>query len=149
MNIDLWPLIVYTAIVLVIVGTMLGLSFLLGQRTTEKATGEQFESGIVSVGDAHFRINVHFYITAILFIIFDLEVVFLFVWAVSLTEIGWFGFFAGLIFIAILLVGLLVEWRSGALDWRTGKQRASQHAALKNEGGVVNITKTHSKHGAA
>lgn len=143
MSIDLWPLIVYTVIVLAIVGTMLGLSFLLGQRRRDRATTEQYESGIVSVGDAHFRISVHFYVTAILFIIFDLEVVFLFIWAVSIQDIGWLGFYAGALFIVILLIGLIVEWRSGALDWRTERQSRTLRE-LKSPGGVVNIP----RHGA-
>lgn len=138
MSIDLWPLIVYAVIVLAIVGTMLGLSFLLGQRRRDRATTEQYESGVVPLGDAQFRISVHFYVTAILFIIFDLEVVFLFIWAVSIQDIGWMGFWAGALFIVILLIGLIVEWRSGALDWRTERQRDTPRE-MKSPGGVVNI----------
>lgn len=138
MSIDLWPLIVYAITVIAVVVTMLGLSYFLGQRRRDKATAEQYESGIVPVGNAQFRISVDFYLTAILFIIFDLEVIFLFVWAISIQDIGWLGFFAGALFIVILLIGLLVEWRSGALDWRTDRQRHTLRE-LKSSGGVVNI----------
>ena len=77
------PFLFYSALVLTVVVTMLGLSFFLGQRINRKYKNTPFESGIVSVGSAQFRISVHFYLTAILFIIFDLEVVFLFAWAVG------------------------------------------------------------------
>lgn len=137
MSIDLWPLIVYTMIVLLVVGTMLGLSSVLGQKRRDRATNEPYESGIVSVGDAHFRISVHFYLTAILFIIFDLEAVFLFTWAITVREAGWLGFAEALIFILILLAGLVYLYKTGALDWRTDRQRGKQ-IALKSPGGVVN-----------
>lgn len=138
MNIDLWPLLVYAAIVFSIVGIMLGLSALLGQKRREKATVEPFESGIVSVGSAQFRVSVHFYLTAILFIIFDLEAVFLFAWAISIREAGWLGFWEIFIFIAILVAGLIYLWRAGALDWRTERQ-ATKRAAVAGAGGVTNI----------
>ena len=77
------PFLFYSAAVLAVVITMLGLSFFLGQRVSRPDKDLPFESGIVSVGSAQFRISVHFYLTAILFIIFDLEVVFLFAWAVG------------------------------------------------------------------
>lgn len=143
MSIDLWPLIIYTLIVLIIVGAMLGLSFFLGQKRRDRATNEPFESGIVSVGDAHFRISVHFYLTAILFIIFDLEVVFLFTWAIAVREAGWLGYAEALVFILILLAGLVYLYKAGALDWRTGRQRGELDG-LKSAGGVVNRNKQES-----
>lgn len=146
MIIDLWPLIVYTLIVLAVVGTMLGLSYVLGQRRRDRATNEPYESGIVSVGDAHFRISVHFYLTAILFIIFDLEAVFLFAWAIAVRETGWLGFAEALIFILILLAGLVYLYKTGALDWRTRPQRG-KHMTLTSPGGVVNINSS-AKHDA-
>lgn len=144
MIIDLWPLIVYTLIVLAVVGTMLGLSFVLGQRRRDRATNEPYESGIVSVGDAHFRVSVHFYLTAILFIIFDLEAVFLFTWAIAVRETGWLGFAEALIFILILLAGLVYLYKTGALDWRTQRQRG-QRISLKSPGGVVNLKLSNSR----
>lgn len=138
MNIDLWPLIIYSAIVLIIVIAMLGMSYFLGQKRREQATNEPFESGVVSVGNAQFKISVHFYLTAILFIIFDLEAVFLFAWAVSIRETGWLGYIEVLIFIVILVAGLLYLWKVGALEWRTQRQR-DQLKRIKNaDGGVIN-----------
>mgnify|MGYP000032079992 CR=1 FL=1 len=117
------PFLFYTALVLAVVVTMLGLSFFLGQKINRKYKETPFESGIISVGSAQFRISVHFYLTAILFIIFDLEVVFLFAWAIALRETGWLGFIEAFIFIFILVIALVYLWRLGALDWRTRRQR--------------------------
>ncbi len=116
---------------------MLGLSFFLGQRVSRPDKDLPFESGIVSVGSAQFRISVHFYLTAILFIIFDLEVVFLFAWAVAVRESGWLGFIEISIFIFILIVALFYLWRIGALDWRTDTQKR-QLKNLAGPGGVTN-----------
>ncbi|MDE0733187.1 MAG: NADH-quinone oxidoreductase subunit A [Gammaproteobacteria bacterium] len=131
------PFLFYSAAVLAVVITMLGLSFFLGQRVSRPDKDLPFESGIVSVGSAQFRISVHFYLTAILFIIFDLEVVFLFAWAVAVREAGWLGFIEISVFIFILIVALFYLWRIGALDWRTQTQKR-QLANLVGPGGVTN-----------
>ena len=95
---------------------MLGLSYLLGQRHQENATGEVFESGILATGEARLRFSTHFYLVAILFVIFDLEVVFITAWAIAFHELGWTGYFAILVFIAILMIALFYELRVGGLD---------------------------------
>lgn len=114
---ELWPFIVYFGAVILLVLTMLGLSWLLGQRHTTKSTNMPFESGIISVGSSQIRLSVEFYLIAIFFVIFDLETIFIFAWAIAFFELGWQGYFAILIFIAILTVALIYEWRSGALEW--------------------------------
>ena len=134
---ELTPFLIYFAAVLVVVVTMLGLSYILGQRVSRPSKDLPYESGIVSVGSAHFRISVHFYLPAILFIIFDLEVVFLFAWAVAVRESGWPGFIEICVFILILLAALFYLWRTGALDWRTQTQRR-ELKTLAGPGGVVN-----------
>jgi NADH-quinone oxidoreductase subunit A len=131
------PFLFYASLVLAVVVTMLGLSFFLGQKINRKYKNTPFESGIISVGSAQFRISVHFYLTAILFIIFDLEVVFLFAWAVAVEQAGWPGFIEISVFIFILIVALVYLWRIGALDWRTETQRR-ELVDLKGPGGVVN-----------
>ena len=133
----LGPFLLYASIVLAVVVVMLGLSFFLGQRINRKYKNTPFESGIISVGSAQFRISVHFYLTAILFIIFDLEVVFLFAWAVSVRESGWLGFIEISVFSFILIIALVYLWRIGALDWRTSVQKR-QLSDVKGPGGVVN-----------
>ena len=134
---ELTPFLIYFAAVLVVVVTMLGLSYILGQRVSRPSKDLPYESGIVSVGSAHFRISVHFYLPAILFIIFDLEVVFLFAWAVAVRESGWPGFIEICVFILILLAALFYLWRIGALDWRTQTQRR-ELKTLAGPGGGVN-----------
>jgi len=136
-NIDLWPLLAYSVIVLLLIVGLLVASTLLGQKRKDHATHDVYESGQLSVGSANLKLNVPFYRTAILFIIFDLEAAFLFAWAISIRESGWLGFAEVFIFIFILLAGLLYLWRSGALEWRTARQRKDLEA-LKGEGGVVN-----------
>lgn len=116
-NLALWPLVVYFIAVIALVLTMLGLSWLLGQRRVNNATNDPFESGVVSVGNAQGRISVDFYLIAIFFVIFDLETVFIFAWAIAFFELGWQGYFAILVFVAVLIVALVYEWRSGALEW--------------------------------
>ena len=133
----LTPFLFFASLVLGVVVTMLGLSFFLGQKINRKYKNTPFESGIISVGSAQFRISVHFYLTAILFIIFDLEVVFLFAWAVAVEQAGWPGFIEISVFIFILIVALVYLWRIGALDWRTETQRR-ELVDLKGPGGVVN-----------
>lgn len=113
----LLPFLVYFGAVILLVLTMLGLSFVLGQRRSNKATNMPFESGIVSVGSSQIQLSVEFYLIAIFFVIFDLETVFIFAWAIAFFELGWQGYFAILVFIAVLGVALIYEWRSGALEW--------------------------------
>ena len=114
---ELIPFIVYFGAVILLVLTMLGLSFVLGQRRSNKATDMPFESGVVSVGTSQIQLSVEFYMIAIFFVIFDLETVFIFAWAIAFFELGWQGYFAILVFIVVLGVALIYEWRSGALEW--------------------------------
>jgi NADH-quinone oxidoreductase subunit A len=113
----LWPLAMYATIVLAVAGGMLGISALLGERLRQRATGEPYESGMVPTGSARVRFSAQFYLVAILFVIFDLEIVFLFAWAVVVLDVGWPGYAGMLFFALVLVVGLVYEWRQGALDW--------------------------------
>jgi NADH-quinone oxidoreductase subunit A len=121
---SLLPFLVYFIAVLLLVATMLGLSFVLGQHRANKATNMPFESGVLSVGSSQIHLSVEFYLVAIFFVIFDLETVFIFAWAVAFFELGWEGFAAVVLFILILGVALVYELSTGALDWgiksRTG-----------------------------
>ena len=126
--IGLLPFIVYFGLVILLVLTMLGLSWVLGQRRANHATDTPFESGVVPVGSSQIQLSAEFYLIAIFFVIFDLETIFIFAWAVAFFELGWPGYFAILVFIAVLAVALIYEWRSGALEWgvkiRTGLSAA-------------------------
>lgn len=109
---------------------MIGASRLLGSRAIGRSKNEPFESGIVPTGGAHLRLSAKFYLVAMLFVIFDIEALFLFAWSVSARESGWAGFIEASVFIAILLAGLVYLWRIGALDWAPAGRRARQ-AKLK------------------
>lgn len=125
-NPDLWPLVTYFIAVVAIVAVMMGFSYVFGERTKKppKAMLEPFESGIVSVGTPLIRFSVRFYLIAIFFVIFDIEAVFIFAWAIGFRESGWAGYIEILIFIAILIAALAYLWMIGALDWRTERQKS-------------------------
>ena len=125
----LWPLIVYFAAVVSLVSVMITLSYILGERHREKQTDEPYESGIMSTGTARVRFDIKFYLIAMFFVIFDLEAVFIFAWAVSLRESGWPGFGEMLIFIGILAVALIYLWKLGALEWGSFVKSSSKFKA--------------------
>lgn len=120
---ELWPLLIFFLAVMGLVSVMLVLSHFLGQRQHTRATNEPFESGIVSFGSARYHVTIPFYLVAILFVIFDLEAVFLFAWAISFREVGWPGFIEVFVFISILIAALVYIWRIGALDWKKDRPR--------------------------
>jgi NADH-quinone oxidoreductase subunit A len=118
MNLDAYlPVILF-----ILVGAVVGvlpqvLGFLLGPQRPDAAKASPYECGFEAFEDARMKFDVRYYLVAILFILFDLEIAFLFPWAVSLREIGAQGFWAMMIFLAILVVGFAYEWKKGALDW--------------------------------
>ena len=123
----------FAAFLLGVVGLlafMLGVSSLLGRKAFGRSKNEPFESGIVPTGGARLRLSAKFYLVAMLFVIFDVEALFLFAWSVSVRERGWAGLIEATIFIAILLAGLVYLWRIGALDWAPESRRKRQ-AKLK------------------
>ena len=121
--IKFWPFLIYAIAVLLVAGIMIGLSHLLGERHREKTTGEPFESGIPPTGNARLRFSSHFYLIAIFFVIFDLDAVFILVWASSFRELGIAGYIGILIFIGILIAVLIYEIGIKALDFGpSGKQ---------------------------
>ncbi|WP_203140707.1 NADH-quinone oxidoreductase subunit A [Marinobacter mangrovi] len=102
-------------------------SALLGGRSRGRSKSLPFESGIIGAGSARQRFSVKFYLVAMLFVIFDIEAVFLFAWAVSIREVGWVGFWGAAIFIFVLLAGLLYDSRVGALDWAPRRRVPKEH----------------------
>lgn len=119
----LWPLVVYSALVMIVVAGMLGLSYVLGQRHRDRHMGVPYESGIVPTGSARLRFDIKFYLVAVFFVIFDLEAMFIFAWAVALREVGWTGYVEMLVFIGILVAALIYLGRLGALEWGTIKRK--------------------------
>ncbi len=120
----IWPLVVYFVLVVVMVGAILLVSYLLGPKHSEPATGEPYEGGIVSEGSARVRFSVRYYLVAMFFVIFDLEAVFVYAWAGAVRELGWAGYCSVLVFIGLLAAALIYLWRVGALDWSREPHRS-------------------------
>jgi NADH-quinone oxidoreductase subunit A len=114
---DYAPLVIYAVIVVGVVVLLITLSNLLGPSKPYKSKLLPYESGIVPVDPARKRYSVRFYLTAMLFIIFDVEAVFFYPWAVVLHQLRWYGVIEMLVFIGILLVALVHIWRKGGLEW--------------------------------
>jgi len=129
---NLWPFLLYAISVIGFLAFILAASWVIGARTRHrKATDLPFESGIVSVGSAEqTRLSIEFYLIAMFFVIFDLETIFIFAWAVAFYELGWRGYLGALIFIVILLVALIYELRTGALDWGVLRRRPRREYSI-------------------
>lgn len=125
-----WGFAVFLLGVFALIGFMLGVSSLLGSKAWGRSKNEPFESGMLPTGTARLRFSAKFYLVAMLFVIFDVEALFLFAWSVSVRESGWSGFIEATVFIAILLAGLVYLWRIGALDWAP-EARRNRQAKLK------------------
>lgn len=130
---DTWSMIVYVVAVTGIVALMLGLSWVLGGRDWGRAKDEPFESGVVGQGGARLRFSAKFYLVAMFFVIFDVEALFLYAWAVSVREAGWTGFVEAFVFIFILGASLVYLWKIGALEWapasRTPRDRQAERSS--------------------
>ena len=117
------PLFLHFIVVAAAVSALIGVSLLLGPKRPTKPKSLPYESGTESPGGAHQRFSVHFYLVAMLFILFDVEAVFLIAWAVSAKTLGMAGFAAVALFVAILGLGLAYAWRKGALSWESREGR--------------------------
>lgn len=115
--VDYFNILVFVALAFGISIFLVVLSFLRGPRKPDAQKLSPYECGFEAFSNARMKFDVRFYLVAILFIIFDLEIAFLFPWAVSLKDIGLFGFFSMLLFLVLLTVGFIYEWRKGALEW--------------------------------
>ena len=126
-----WPAALFAALVLVLAGLILTASWLLGERQYHGSDAERYESGIKPAGPLPKRLSVEFYQIALFFVIFDLEAVFIFSWAVSARQLGWLGYCELLFFVLLLFAGLVYLWKCGALDWGAAgrRRRAAKTAA--------------------
>ncbi len=127
----LWPLVVYFVIVILLVSAILLVSYLLGEKHSDPATGAPYEGGIKSEGSARVRLSARFYMVAMFFVVFDLESVFIFAWAVAARDVGWTGYGEIVVFIGVLMAGLLYLWRVGALDWAPRRDLIHTHAGRR------------------
>ena len=113
---NLWPLLLYAGIAVFLLTAIVTLSYLLGQRHRERATNLPYEGGIQQSGSARLRFSAQFYLVAMLFVIFDVEAMFIMLWALGFYDLGWPGYIGVSIFIGQLVVVLIYEWGIGALD---------------------------------
>jgi NADH-quinone oxidoreductase subunit A len=114
---EYYPILLFILVGLVFSGVLLSLGWLLAPSRPDSEKLSPYECGFEAFEDARMKFDVRYYLVAILFILFDLEIAFLFPWAVTLGEIGTFGFVSMMIFLAILVIGFVYEWKKGALEW--------------------------------
>ncbi len=114
---DYFPILVFIGIAGVMAVFMILASWIIGRQKPDPEKDSAYECGFEAFEDARIKFDVRFYLVAILFIIFDLEVAFLFPWAASLGQIGVFGFWSMMIFLGVLTIGFVYEWKKGALEW--------------------------------
>lgn len=111
------PIIVFFCLALAISTIMILIPTILAKHRPDVAKNSPYECGFEPFSNPRNKFDVRFYLVAILFIIFDIEIMFLFPWAIALGKIGMFGFFAMMLFLLILTIGFIYEWKKGALDW--------------------------------
>ncbi|MCG6885639.1 MAG: NADH-quinone oxidoreductase subunit A [Proteobacteria bacterium] len=111
------PVLVFIFVGLLVGGVMVMLGFILAPNRPDSEKLSPYECGFEAFEDSRMKFDVRYYLVAILFIIFDLEIAFLFPWAVVLETIGWFGYIAMSLFLGVLVVGFIYEWKKGALEW--------------------------------
>src|SRR6476660_4142931 len=117
-----FPVLIQILIAIAVAGAMIGLSAVLGQRVRDTVKSSPYESGMQPVGTARERFSVKFYLVGMVFILFDIEAIFLYPWAVVFRDLKMFGFVEMLIFVAVVLVGFFYVWKKGALDWAVLKK---------------------------
>ena len=113
-----FPILILVGFAVVFCAAFLGLSYLLGPKKPNPEKLSVYECGVPPVGSARERFHVKYAMVAILFVVFDVEAVFLYPWAVRAKELGWYGFVVMMIFLAVLTIGLAYEWKRGAMRWQ-------------------------------
>jgi NADH-quinone oxidoreductase subunit A len=127
MTMDGWlGVVVMTVFGVGFAGLMIGLSLLLGPKNPTPEKLAPYECGMPAVGNARERHSVKFYLVAMIFLLFDIEIAFLYPWAMALRDLGWNGFIQVVLFMTLLLAGYVYVWRKGALDWGNEKSEAAQ-----------------------
>ena len=111
------PVVIQAVLAAVIAAALVTLTFVIGRKVKNNVKNMPYECGIAPTGDAQERFSVKFYLVAMIFLLFDIEVAFLYPWAMALRDLGWGGFVQVVLFMALLLAGYVYVWRKGALDW--------------------------------
>ena len=115
--VDYLPILIFLGVAVGLTLVIVGASYIVARQKPDAQKVSAYECGFEAFEDSRGKFDVRFYLVAILFIIFDLEVAFLFPWAVSLGKIGLFGFWSMMVFLGVLTIGFIYEWRKGALEW--------------------------------
>lgn len=123
------PFLVYSAVVVGMAAIIIAISALLGRPRHSYHKDMPYESGIVPTGGAHIRLGVPYYLVAIFFIMFDVEIIFLYPWAVSVYELSWSGFLKAFVFLVFVFAGLAYIWLRGGLVWRQALKTVSDKAS--------------------
>lgn len=126
-----FPVLIQIVIAIAVAGAMVGLSALVGKKVRDPVKSMPYESGMQPIGNARERFSVKFYLVAMVFIVFDIEAIFLYPWAVIYRELKLFAFFEMLVFILLVLCGFFYIWKKGVLDWSTNQQKREQQEAEK------------------
>jgi NADH-quinone oxidoreductase subunit A len=111
------PILIFLGVAIGLAIVVVAIPYIVAARKPDKEKLSAYECGFEAFGDARGTFDVRFYLVAILFIIFDLEIAFLFPWAITLGKIGAFGFWSMMVFLAVLTIGFIYEWKKGALEW--------------------------------
>ncbi|HUI56901.1 MAG TPA: NADH-quinone oxidoreductase subunit A [Bryobacteraceae bacterium] len=122
-----FPVLIQALVAMALAAGLLTVSFVLGKRVRNKVKDIPYESGIVPTGDARQRFSVKFYLVAMLFILFDIEAIFLYPWVVVYRELLMFGFVEMLIFVVLILSGFFYIWKKGALEWSGADAASRKH----------------------
>ncbi|MCX6620725.1 MAG: NADH-quinone oxidoreductase subunit A [Acidobacteria bacterium] len=134
-----FPVVVQIIIALAVAAGMIGASFLLGKKVRNRVKDTPYESGMQPVGSARERFSVKFYLVAMIFILFDIEAMFLYPWAVVFRELKMFAFMEMLVFVALILAGFFYIWKKGALDWAAGGTGTPKTRALPPEASIQSV----------
>jgi NADH-quinone oxidoreductase subunit A len=122
MNLMMWPVAIYGILALLLVAGMIAASYLIGPRHHAPGRNIPYESGMQPTGSARVRYGVRYYLVALFFLLFDIEAVIVFAWAVAMYELGWQGYIVAALFVISLLADLVYVWRLGGLDWSPLRQ---------------------------
>ena len=114
---EYFPVLVFLGVAVALSVAMVGIAYFRGPSAPSPVKLSAYECGFEAFGDTRLKFDVRFYLVAILFIIFDLEIAFLFPWAISFHQIGWFGYASMMFFLGVLTIGFIYEWKKGALEW--------------------------------
>ena len=117
MLLEYLPIFIFLVFAVIFASIMLGIGFTFGSSNPDPEKNSPYECGFEAFEDSRMKFDIRYYLVAILFIIFDLEIAFLFPWAIALGNIGFLGFISMMIFLFILTIGFIYEWKKGALDW--------------------------------